>query len=166
MFDGQYLPTDFDVLLNDVHARDLHHDISRQLGRIYLADYTDNSPVDDIVGIIWGPHKRVFVPMGLFAREKTRMGKKHKNVHMLIDTGSPSTYVSNEVFSSFDKMIYNPNNHVTVNINGRPIAVLQSPEQSHFSEMNILGSDYLKICNAKVNLDYATNVVQINLLNV
>ena len=160
MFDGQYLPTEFDVLLTDVHARDLHHDISRQLGRIYLADYTDNSPVDDIVGIIWGPHKRVFVPMVI------RMGNKHKNVHMLIDTGSPSTYVSNEVFSSFDKMIYNPSNPVTVNINGRPIAVLKSPEQSHFSEMNILGSDYLKICNAKVNLDYENDVVQISLLNV
>ena len=160
MFDDQYLPTDFDVLLTDVHARDLHQDISRQLGRNYLADYTENSQVDYIEGIIWGPHKRIFVPMII------KMGKKQKNVHMLIDTGSPVTYICNEVLASFDRMIYNPSNPVTVNINGRPIAVIQSPERSHFSEVNILGSDYLKISNANVNINYADNFVKISLFNV
>jgi len=159
MIDEQYLPTQFDILLTDVHARDLHHDISRRLGVIYLADYIGNNLINNVEGIIWGPNNRVFVSMIV------KIGIKQKNVHMLIDTGSPNTYICNDVFSSFDKMIFNPNNHVSININGRPIAVLQSPEQSHFNDVNILGSDYLKLTNANVNINYAEDKIKIDLYN-
>ena len=163
MFDGEYIPTDFDILLTDVHARDLHENISSQLGSNYLADYTENTEnkqTDYIEGIIWGPHQRIFVPMII------KIKNKKKYVHMLIDTGSPATYLCEEVFGSFDIMIYNPSNPMTVNINDKPIAVLQSPVRSHFSEINILGSDYLKISNAIVNINYGENVVKVSLFNV
>ena len=157
MIDEQYMPTHFDILLTDVHARDLHQDISRRLQVIYLADHVGNNCIDNINGIIWGPHNRIFVPTVV------RMGNKQKNVHMLVDTGSPNTYLSNEVFAAFDRMIYNPSNPVSVNINGKQITVLQSPETSHFTDVNILGSDYLKTYNAIVTIDYVGERIQIGL---
>jgi hypothetical protein len=91
------------------------------------------------------------------------MGNKQKNVHMLVDTGSPSTYLSNEVFASFDRMIYNPSNPVSVNINGKQVTVWKSPETSHFTDVNILGSDYLKTYNAIVTIDYVGERIEIKL---
>ncbi len=41
MMDVQYMPTEFGVLLTDVSSKDLHHDISKRLSKLYLSDITD-----------------------------------------------------------------------------------------------------------------------------
>ena len=55
--DVQYMPTEFDVLLTDVSSKDLHHDISNRLSKLYLSDITDDN-IDTTQGIIWGPNNR------------------------------------------------------------------------------------------------------------
>lgn len=152
MFDEQYMPTEFDVLLNDVHSKDLHHDISTRLRKLYLQDI-DNDNIDNTEGIIWGPNNRIFVAMVV------RMGKKKKYVHFIVDTGSPRTYISHEVFTSFSRMHPNPNNLVSVHINGKPLSVLQSPKESHFEDINIIGTDYMKTFNCILNIDFAKDAV-------
>ena len=152
MFDEQYMPTEFDVLLTDVHSRDLHHDISIRLKKLYLQDIDDDS-IDKTEGIIWGPNSRIFVAMVV------RMGNKRKYVHFIVDTGSPNTYISQEVFTSFGRMHPNPNNPVSLHINGKPLSVLQSPERSHFEEVNIIGTSYMKTFNCILNIDFARDAV-------
>ena len=157
--DEQYLPTEFDVLLTDVHSRDLHHDISVRLRRLYLQDIEDDN-IDSTEGILWGPNNRVFVAMVV------RMGSKKKYVHFLVDTGSPHTYVSQEVFTSFGRMHPNPNNPVSLHINGRPLTVLQSPERSHFEDVNIVGTNYMKTFNCVLNIDFAKDKVTLTAQNL
>ena len=152
MFDEQYMPTEFDVLLTDVHSRDLHHDISIKLKKLYLQDI-DNDNIDKTEGIIWGPNSRIFVAMVV------RMGNKKKYVHFIVDTGSPHTYMSHEVFTSFGKMHLNPNNPVSLYINGKPLLVFQSPDKSHFNEVNIIGVSYMKTFNYILNIDFAKDTV-------
>lgn len=148
------MPTEYDVLLSDVSSKDLHHEISSMLSTMYLSDITDDN-IDTTNGIIWGPHNRVFVAMVV------RMGHKKKYVHFLVDTGSPSTYICQEVFTSFGRMINNPNNPVSLHINGKPLTVLQSPKNSHFEDVNVLGTTFLKTFNSVVNIDFKAGDVTI-----
>lgn len=152
MMDVQYMPTEFDVLLTDVSSKDLHHDISKRLSKLYLSDITDDN-INTTKGIIWGPNNRVFVAMVV------RMGSKAKYVHFLVDTGSPNTYICQEVFTSFGKMIANPNNTVSLHINNKPLTVLQSPEKSHFEDVNILGTTFMKTFNSVLNVDFGEEAV-------
>jgi hypothetical protein len=147
MFDVQYSPTDFDVLLTDVHSNELHHEISHMLNTTYLEDAGDNSS-DEALGIVWGPHNRIFVATVV------KMGDKLKHVHFLVDTGSPFTYVCDEVLQSFNKIVSNPHNPFRVHINGMPILVLQSPEDKHFKDINILGTDFMKTFGCVLTVDF------------
>lgn len=147
MFDVQYSPTDFDVLLTDVHSNELHHEISSSLGTAYLEN-ADSDDVRKANGIVWGPHNRIFVATVV------KMGNKLKHVHFLVDTGSPYTYICDEVLQSFGKTVSNPHNPFSVNINGLPILVLQSPEDKHFKDINILGTDFMKTFGCVLNVDF------------
>lgn len=159
MLDEQYLPTEFDVLVTDVHSKDLHHDISKRLEKLYLSEAADDGTYDT-QGIVWGPHNRVFVSAIV------KMGSKRKHVHFLVDTGSPSTYVCQEVFTSFGRMLPNPNNAVSMHINGKQLSVLQSPEKSHFEDMNILGTNYMKTFNCVLSVDFAKDVATLTARDV
>ena len=154
MLDAPYSPTKFDVLLTDVSSKDLHHDISNRLHKLYLSDLT-NDDIDQTEGIIWGPNNRIFVAMVV------RLGNKRKYVHFLVDTGSPKTYICQEVFTSFNKMISNPNNSVSLHINGKLLSVLQSPENSHFEDVNVLGTDYMKMLNCVLHVDFGEETVKL-----
>ena len=157
MLDAQYSPTEFDVLLTDVHSRELRYDISNKLNKLYLSDVVDNEDFNTGLsqGILWGPNVRIFVTMAV------RVGALSKYVHFLVDTGSPRTYICQEVFTSFRKMISNPKNPVSLHINGNPLSVLQSPERSHFEDVNILGTDYMKTFNCLLNVDFSNDTVSL-----
>ena len=158
MFDVQYSPTDFDLLLTDVHSNELHHEISSMLGTTYLND-ADTDDISEATGIVWGPHNRIFIATVV------RMGNKMKHVHFLVDTGSPFTYICDEGLQSFGKTVSNPNNPFTVHINGKPILVLQSPEDKHFKDINLLGTDYMKtyLCMLAVDFEKETATLKTNL---
>ena len=147
MFDVQYSPADFDLLLIDVHSNELHHEISHMLNTVYLDDAESDS-VREAFGIVWGPHNRIFLATVV------AMGGKLKHVHFLVDTGSPVTFICDEVLQSFGKTLSNPHNPFSVHINGRPISVLQSPEDKHFKDINILGTDYMKTFKCVLNVDF------------
>ena len=147
MFDTPYLPTDFDLLLTDVHSNELHHEISHMLHTNYLED-ANSDDVQVATGIVWGPHNRIFVAAIV------KMSGKLKHVHFLIDTGSPSTYICDEVLQSFGKTVSNPHNPFSVHVNKRPVLVLQSPENGHFKDINILGTDFMKTFKCVLNVDF------------
>ena len=84
-----------------------------------------------------------------------------KNVHMIVDTGSPQTYLCNDVFSSFNRLITNPRD--AIRINGTRINVLESPAQSHFHDVNLLGSDYLQMVNATLHINYGEKTLNLQI---
>ena len=161
MFDAVYAPLDFDVLWTDVNPSNLRHDISNCLGIPYLSECTDSSVARDITGVIWGPHNRLFASM------KVSIGSgPMRNVHMILDTGSPQTYLCSETFGAFHITIHHPNNPISVNMNGSRLSVLESPEQSHFNEVNVLGTDYLRITNARIEINFNNDSMHIHVPGV
>ena len=155
--DEEYLLGDFDVLLTDVTSVHLHHEISQKMKKAYLSDFHQNDRILALHGVIWGPHSRIFVP-GV-----VRIKQVKKWVYFLLDTGSPKTYLAEEVFSAFNRVLSDPTVPVSVHLNGFTTLVYQSPQQSHFSDVNLLGADFLKTLNAKVCIDYQDDLVTIEL---
>ncbi|RIA94404.1 hypothetical protein C1645_873450 [Glomus cerebriforme] len=101
-----YDPTSFDVLITDICAQDLCEVISNKLNVKYLSDSNQEHDV--------------------------KIREKIKFVHFIVDTSSPTTYLSNDVLSAFGLTI-DPDDFINARINNKDTAVLMSPPGSHFS---------------------------------
>ena len=91
-------PTDmpglYDILLSDIDEKLLHNEISTALGSAYLSETPHLiNPLATVDGIMFGKHDRVLFPLVVrFPR------KSHSYVmHFLYDSGSPHTFLSQEV---------------------------------------------------------------------
>ena len=141
----------FDLLLTDVASEDLHSGVSTALGSEYLIVATEEqSRAREVVGIIWGLHNRLFVPLVVRRRDS------YKKVHFLVDTGAPRTYLSKEVLTSFGISTDNITSSTTIaiTINAINIAVTMSPTDGHFSDINLLGVDFLDVSKSLLVADY------------
>jgi hypothetical protein len=86
------LPKHYDVLLTDVCSSDLKGAIAKELKVTYLGDAPQPaSPPPIIHGILFGKFLRSFVPMTV------SLGGKTKTVIFLVNTGSPYSYLCQEV---------------------------------------------------------------------
>ena len=88
------MPDLFDILLSDIDEKVLHNEISTALGSAYLSETPHlTSPLATVDGIMFGKYDRVIFPLVVrFPR------KSHSYViHFLYDSGSPHTYLSQEV---------------------------------------------------------------------
>lgn len=156
MFDAEYSPRDFDVLLSDVHSNDLHHVISDRLYTSYLGNAEEGNFVE-AAGIVWGSHNRVFV--ATVVKRKDMM----KHVHFLVDTGSPYTFMCEEALKSLHALPVDPVSTVRVHINGHAVLVHQSPKDKHFNDINVLGTDFMKTYNCILNVDFGESVATLTL---
>ena len=90
---------------------------------------------------------------------------------MLVDTGSPFTYICDEAIQSFRRTVSNPHNprckraraklrchRVSVRINSNPVLVLESPEDRHF---NILGTYFMKTLKCVLNVDFGAETAKL-----
>jgi hypothetical protein len=81
-----YDPRNFDILLTDIDAEDVHESIPKKLNVKYLSDALKELD-GDITGIMYGPH------LLLFCATTIRIKNKIKMVIFLVDsTGSPTLY--------------------------------------------------------------------------
>ena len=144
------LPNECDMMLSDVKEKHLYSEIAKKLNITYLENVERRSE-EELHGVLWGQYSRVMVPIIM---DFVGMRKK---VIFLVDTGSPRTYISEHVFGSFQQV----KESATIFLNGHELFVLMSPENSHFADVNVLGSDFLKLVNAKLVVFYENNIVQI-----
>lgn len=152
VMDVQYVPTEFDVLLPDVHSKDLHENISNILNIKYL-ETAESDDVKEAVGIVHGWHNRVFVSTVM------KKGDRLRHVHFLVDTGSPFTYICNEVLQSLGVEVSHPHTPVTVHINGMPTIILQS--HGHFDDVNLLGTNFMKLHGCVLTANFEKNTVKL-----
>ncbi|CAG8447728.1 5562_t:CDS:1 [Funneliformis mosseae] len=136
--DDSHEPTNFDILLTDVCGKDLHEKISAKLGIKYLSDSSQEFN-DDINGILYGNHYR------LFCATTVKIKKKIKIVHFLID-------ICEDVLNSFGVSSTDPSQKIIARIHNRKFPVIKSPTKSHFSEINVLGMEFMKVYDAELNV--------------
>ncbi len=166
-------PSQFDALLVDLESKDLHLGVAKALGVNYLVNTTEppTSVVSSVKGILYGRNKRPFICMPV------QIGTLVKDVIFLVDI-SPYTCLSEEVIlllcCSFNVIIHFlvkllrvlgadvKQESFNITLNGVPRTVVSmSPNNSHFSDINILGADFLTQTAAELLLNYQTNVLTI-----
>ncbi|RHZ77583.1 hypothetical protein Glove_174g132 [Diversispora epigaea] len=141
----------FDLLLPDVHSKEIHEEISKKLNIKYLSNSL-HTEVKYVRGIIFGPYFRIFISLPVQIKQEV------KNVHFLIDTGSPTTFICEEVYESF-KVTMLDSSVYRVHINNIPILAQLPPINSHFTDVNLLGTEFLKIFDAKLTMDFENEYV-------
>lgn len=137
-------------MIIDVHdaikSEDLYKKVSEELHFKYLSNSAQE--LDEAKGKFIGDNRRPFGVMTM------RIKGQIKYIHFLIATGSPKTYISREVLDSFKLNIPNPNETFTARLNKRQILANVTPDGFYFSDLNILGTDYLYLYKAQLFQDF------------
>ena len=137
---GYIKPSLQDLLLTDINAKELR-EIARTMEVEYLglASFPGLFPVE---GNIWVPNHRLMV--NLVCRRRTNSDSPSRNIVFLIDTGSPVTYLCQEAMESLIGKDCNLPQTLFVKIHsGKAILTHLSPKDSHFSDVNVLGMDFI-----------------------
>ena len=145
----------YDLLLPDIRSKDIHEEISEKLRTKYLSDFYHAVELKEVNGVVFGPYYRVFVSLPVKIMHET------KNVHFLLDTGSPKTFICEEVYESFKANIINSSSHKVL-VNNKSIITHLPPINSHFTDVNVLGMEYLKTFDARFIVDFENEYVTIS----
>ena len=94
--DVKDLPMEYDVLLTDLKSKDLHESVAANLGVKYLSEVGNVAIQQSFTGKCWGPYDRPMIPIDVAKNPGAA-----KIVFFLFDTGSPFTYLSDEVICMF-----------------------------------------------------------------
>ena len=153
-FEDSYDPRNFDILLTDIDSKDLHENISKQLNVKYLSD-APNELNGDIVGIVYGFNLRLFCATTVKIKNKVKM------VIFLVDTGSPTTFISENVLRSFGVEMADPvNGYMNVGVNGRTARIMMS--HSHFTEINVMGMMFLNANDVGIHVYCSSEIFYLN----
>ena len=142
---------------NKVTSIELYGQISEALDVKYLSDASPTEKLDVVKGIVYGGRSQLFVSMAL------KMNQKTKNIHFLLDTGSPLTYLSQEVLKSFDVIVERSDIVLPVEINNKPTEAYLFPATWHNPYVNILGTRYLNSIEAVLNVTFRRNRLSLSL---
>lgn len=155
MEDKEHIPPEEqDLLLSDVKEINLKKEIAYALGKDFLSE-PEEDPVWPVEGILFGHNFRAFVNM------QVKVKKKSLNVFFLIDTGSPHTYLSNTTIKELGIVDSVPESFkATVHGIVMPTVHL-SPLNSHYSDINIIGTDFLSRKSFRLEIDYGVTSVKL-----
>ena len=148
---GYIKPSLQDLLLTDINAKELR-EIARTMEVEYLghASFPGSFPVE---GRIWVPNHRLMV--NLVCRRQTKSDSPTRNIVFLIDTGSPVTYLCQEAMESLIGKDCNLPQTLFVKIHSdKAILTHLSPKDSHFSDVNVLGMDFIVKNRVYPRLDF------------
>lgn len=154
----QYVdPKAQDTLLTDISIEDLKKMYSDR-GKKYLQESSTSTVVKSedfpVQGFMYGDNYRsmIFLP--------TKIKNKTVEILYLIDTGSPYTYISQK---TFDHLGYTfPTSEGQFLINSRLTLIHISPPNSHFEDINILGTNYTSKNELEVACDYKSRCVTLS----
>lgn len=114
-----------DILLSDISSSDLYRNLSKILNKEYLSNIIQES--DNVRGILFRDFQWLICTMTLNIKGII------KNVHFLVNTGLPRTFICDEVLKSFNLHILFLNGPFMVRLNKRMISVKVS--QYYFKEL-------------------------------
>ncbi|CAG8622918.1 13411_t:CDS:1, partial [Funneliformis caledonium] len=145
----------FDLLVLDLRSKDLHETVSKELNVEYLSE-SQHTELKEINGMIFGPNLRVIVSLPVRIKQKT------KNVHFIVDTGSLKTYICEEVFESFKIHIPRSTTYQIL-LNNKRTVVQLPPANSHFTDVNVLGMEYMKASGTNLSITLTNDYESVSL---
>ena len=147
MMNPQYEVIDFnefDILLTDIKAetiRSLVLDGCKHHSE--FEKYNQSSAPTVLAGVTYGDYQRVLVKAVVAYR-------KALNVIMLVETGSPYTFLTEETLKAIGvQMEDQPSDHVFVFVNGQRVKVGIS--KAHFKDVDVLGTNFMQFCDLHVH---------------
>jgi hypothetical protein len=153
------MPSHQDILLTDITPSAISS-ISKILKTPYLepAIFPNSLPV---AGLIWKPNSRLMVNLVCRRVSDLYTSKRYPaiNVLFVIDTASPNTFLSAAAIRALDGMDGNGDIPDSLNVDiqiKNSIRVSLSPLNSRFSDVNVLGIDYLMENRMFPVLDFTT----------
>ena len=154
MHDFSSVKADFDIMFRDIPYFKVRSEIAVLL-QIHHLGKSEKMPEEyrNVSGVLFGEGLRAFVPLVL------DNGKKKIDVVFLVDTGSPTTFISDLTLKSLGMEFQGV--PVKLNINGYNFSVEQS--RDHFMDINVLGSDFMWFTNATLTVKYSQESKIVNL---
>ena len=158
---GYIKPSLQDILLTDITAEELLK-IAEILEVDYLgpaAEFPGSFPTS---GCIYGNNKRLMVSLSC-CREKKN--SKPINIIFLLDTGSPNTFLCEK---AMETLVGNPGCNIgttmTVMIHSDTVITCHlSPQNKHFSDVNVLGMDFLSKNLLSLSMNYKKETFQLTI---
>ncbi|KAH3770677.1 hypothetical protein DPMN_171969 [Dreissena polymorpha] len=158
---GYIKPSLQDMLLTDVNADEL-----LTIAKILRVDYLGPAAFPCSFpqsGLIHGNNKRLMVSLSC-----RREGKNSKaiNIIFLIDTGSPNTFLSDKAMEALvgkaDCYMSGP---MAVMIHTKKVIVCYlSPHDKHFSDVNVLGMDFLSDNMLSLFINYGQKSFELTMI--
>jgi hypothetical protein len=135
-------------LLQDLNHKHLLGDISRDFGVYYLSEVTGPRQ-PPYSGILWSTGTclpLVWLPC--------KLSGKTRCVFFLVDTGAPATKMCRQAFEAFQ--LENPPHSTNVSINGTTVRVERSDSTGIYSDINLLGADFLRATQSVLTCNYSS----------
>eukprot|EP00835_Amoeboradix_gromovi_P002608 NODE_151_length_17042_cov_0.275925.p6 type:complete len:257 gc:universal NODE_151_length_17042_cov_0.275925:4934-4164(-) len=140
-------PSHYDVLLTDVNHIVLVDKVAKELNIKYLQEATDAGK-NSINGILFGTNLRPMINLPIsFA------GNKAINVIFIIDTGSPVLYICETAMKALGFHNVFPDSF-DIKFRDGGYKVEKSPKDSHFEQLNLIGSSFLVTARADLAINY------------
>ena len=168
----------YNVLLSDVKHDDLVGPIAERLGVKYLSEQKEIPTQNDVEGILYGTNCRPMVNLIVSSKKYN----KYVNIIFIIDTTSPSLFVSQQAMKAlgfsdhfpstfdlaFQDKVYEavmspplPTTTATL-----PVHTLDEGSEGSdgrgFSDINLIGASFLSKSHAKMVIDYCQNTVKLS----
>ena len=139
-----YVSPDFDIILPDIHEKDIVEIISPLFNMKNLQEST-YTEFGKIKGFVWGPCCRQVAPIAVGYKGR------NKDTIFIIDSCSPQTYLANSVLMAFGVQPVR-REKIPMIIHGKELMVDLS--HSNFADVSILGTDFLMQRGVLLIADY------------
>jgi hypothetical protein len=158
---GYIKPSLQDMLFTDITAEELLK-IAELLGVDYMgpaAEFPGSFPTS---GLIFGNNKRLMVSLSCC---RNRNDSKAINIIFLVDTGSPNTFLCEK---AMEALVGKPGCNIGTMMNvmihsDNVITCHLSPHDKHFSDVNVLGMDFLSENMLSLLMNYKQKSFQLTL---
>ena len=161
-------PNSFDVFLSDVSHELLVGEISERLGVLYLTPPTEEKNNDEknnppIHGILFGLNYRPMVNLIVSSKHH----KKWLNIVFLVETGSPHFYLSENALIELG-FTENVPRSFDILFRGKSFVASVSPKvlddgrKGHFPDINLIGSNFLRVAGGHLDINYRANEITIS----
>jgi hypothetical protein len=135
-----------DLLLTDIHEGTLRKDVAYELGVEYLSLATAQ-PSFPVRGFMYSDNERLFTNLVV------RKGDVAINVFFIIDTASPHTYLCTSAMQALGFKDDVPASTM-IQCHGVFVQACLSPPAGRFSDVNVLGANFMRRARARLVADF------------